>query len=163
MLEKLNEKRIELKALILLNYRPFKSLCLCNDILIFCYGGIGNIVMMFDLITLLRTSGKNVTCVYFNNSIRDLLEYRYRGITLLKIDELKPIYTVCVCNFLNLKKEIINKIIDLRIVHRMGHEGKFMEVFNYLIPFNNIEKETNQNIKFYQLIHKWNEINDMSE
>jgi hypothetical protein len=138
LLEKINEKIIELLS-SLTKRDNFNKV---DSILVFAYGGLGNIQMMFGLFE--KIKNYDVTIVYKRDDIKEFISLYY-DFKFVTIDEISDNYDVCICNFLNLQKQIIKKIISLKISYRIAHEGKFRNVFDKLVPFSDNESEINQN------------------
>jgi hypothetical protein len=138
ILEKINEKRIELISSLTPRIKSYEI----RSILVFTYGGLGNIQMMFGLFEKIKNF--DVTIVYKREDIKEFVSLYY-AFKFVTINEITGSYDVCICNFLNLQKQIIKKIISLKIPYRIAHEGKFKNVFDKLIPFSDNESEINQN------------------
>lgn len=120
-----------------------------ESILIFCHGGIGNVLMMKPMIEAFCKVG-DVMLAYDSLIIGELLDNVLPEVRNLPMGVISKGYDVAVCNFLNCKKEIVRKIIDLRIQTRICHSRvKFDPVFNVVVPFNNWDLEVTQNLALY--------------
>lgn len=143
LLEKLNEKRIEIYSYLILNQNTSMS---NGNVLVICYGGIGNAVSMIGVINhLIKT--RKVTCMIPNKTTAIFFKYVYSDkIEIMTLSELTDEYHICICNFLACKKDVIKKMIELRIPHRICHIRKFKNVFNYKINWDEYEPEDMQNM-----------------
>jgi hypothetical protein len=134
-----------IKAKIILPKEAVKG----KSILIFCHGGIGNVTMMKPMIEAFCNVGE-VMLAYDSFLIGELLDEILPEVKSLPMGVIIKGYDVAVCNFLNCKKEIVRKVIDLRVKTRICHSrGKFDPVFNVIVPFNNWDSEVKQNLALY--------------
>jgi len=146
-LERINRDRILIKYWFVLN--QCKKIYLNEDPIIFLNrGGIGNIINILPLIK----KFSNPVLVSNNKTVKETLNYF--GYKTYCMDEIKKGHQICIVNWLNQNKDIIKKIIELKIPYRVGHDfegfNKWRKLFNYRIKMDNYINEINSNLRLYE-------------